>query len=123
MNILLFAVHGSRKSDSNKGVENFFEKVRKNLGKKIDKAFCCYLQFGTPKIEEVLEAELQKGADTVYIFPYFLFRGSHVTEDIPEIKEKFEKKYPEASIKILNTPGEIKGFDQFIAKSLNALVS
>ncbi|MGM0418658.1 MAG: CbiX/SirB N-terminal domain-containing protein [Thermodesulfobacteriota bacterium] len=123
MNILLFAVHGSRKTDSNKEVENFFEKVKKNLDKNIDKAFCCFLQFGSPKIEEVLEDELQKGADTIYIFPYFLFQGSHVTEDIPGIKEKFEKKYPEAFIKILNTPGEIKGFDEFIAESLNSSVS
>jgi sirohydrochlorin cobaltochelatase len=122
MKVLLFAAHGSRKNNSNNEISVFFEKVLNNLGNKIDKGVCCFLQFGTPGIEEALEQEIKKGAKKIYVFPYFLFNGSHVTEDIPFICKKFNEKYPKTEIVILDALADAKGFDFFLSKYLESRI-
>ncbi|MDY0131474.1 MAG: CbiX/SirB N-terminal domain-containing protein [Desulforegulaceae bacterium] len=116
MKVLLFAAHGSRKVNSNLEVSLFFEKVLTGLGNKIDRGICCFLQFGKPGIEEALEEEIKKGGTKIYIFPYFLFNGAHVTEDLPEIQKKFSAKYPKTEIIILNSLADAKDFDLFLSK-------
>jgi sirohydrochlorin ferrochelatase len=115
MKVLLFAAHGSRRNNSNKEISLFFEKVLNNLKDKIDRGVCCFLQFGTPGIEEALEAEFAEGAEKIYIFPYFLFNGSHVTEDIPEICRNYRKKYPDREIILLDALADASGFDVFLS--------
>lgn len=53
------------------------------------------LQFEPPSLEETVEALIGRGAERIVITPYFLFAGRHITEDIPEIIEKFKRQHPE----------------------------
>jgi cobalamin biosynthesis Co2+ chelatase CbiK len=115
MKVLLFAAHGSRKENSNLEIADFYEKVSKNLQGKIDKGLCCFLQFGKPGIEEAIETLIKEGAFEIYIFPYFLFNGSHVKEDLPLIKKNFESKYKGIKIKIFDVLSMAEGFDFFIS--------
>lgn len=118
MKVLLFAAHGSRKENSNLEISVFFEKVADKLKDKIDRSVCCFLQFGTPGIEEAITDQIENGATEIYIFPYFLFNGSHVTVDIPLIQEKFKEKYPGLEIEVLDALADADGFDFFISDYL-----
>lgn len=115
MKVLLFAAHGSRKENSNLEIADFYEKVAKNLQGKIDKGLCCFLQFGKPGIEEAIENLISQGAVEIFIFPYFLFNGSHVKEDLPLIKQTFESKNKAVKIKIFDVLSMAEGFDFFIS--------
>lgn len=115
MKVLLFAAHGSRKESSNLEIADFYKKVVKNLEGKIDRGVCCFLQFGKPGIEEAIESLIVEGASKIYIFPYFLFNGAHVKEDIPLIKKEFISRYPGLKIEIFNILPMASGFDSFIS--------
>lgn len=114
MKTLIFAAHGSRKKESNDEVIIFFQNIINLLDGVFDDFICCFLEFKEPFIEQAVKTAVEKGADEIYIFPYFLFNGTHVTVDIPEIVAKFKDK----NIKVLKSLGSIDGFDGFIAEYL-----
>lgn len=118
MKVFLFAAHGSRREESNQEVDAFFNMMFKNIEDKFDKGICCFLQFGRPLFEETLEEVLSQGGRDIYIFPYFLFNGSHVTVDIPEITKGFMDKNPDVSIKILKALGDLNDFHGFLSNAL-----
>ena len=118
MKVFLFAAHGSRREESNREVENFFKNLFNFIKADFDTGECCFLQFGSPLFEDLLEEVIEKGAKEVFIFPYFLFNGAHVTVDIPEITKNISLKYPDCSVKILKALGDIEGFDSFLSESL-----
>lgn len=53
-----------------------------------------YLQFGEPQLGDAIRECVRDGAKRIIIHPYFLNKGIHVTEDIPEIIEEARKLYP-----------------------------
>lgn len=63
------------------------------------------LQFNHPSLEEAVESLATNGVRRVVIVPYFLFRGRHITEHIPQLMEKLEHTHPEMEFAVANTLG------------------
>lgn len=116
MKVLIFAAHGSRKKESNEEVKLFFERVSGLIGNGFDLIISSFLQFSNPLLEDVLKEVIDNGGKEIYIFPYFLFNGAHVTQDIPELARAYKRDG--VSIKILRSLGDLGGFDDFLAASL-----
>ena len=47
-----------------------------------------------PNIQTGIDACVAKGANRILLFPYFLFAGAHVLEDLPEEMEIAKKRHP-----------------------------
>lgn len=62
--------------------------------------FFAFLQFNSPKPEEVLEECLKEKVKEVYLLPYFLLPGKHVTQDIHEMIAELRKGFPELEIRL-----------------------
>ncbi len=53
-----------------------------------------FLSVGNPKMSQAVEILIKKGVEKIIIMPMFLFTGSHVQVDIPDILELQKKQYP-----------------------------
>ena len=67
------------------------------------------LQFNPPNLEEAVDFLIRRSVRQLVIAPYFLFPGRHVTEDIPQCIEKFERSYPEIKFVVSDN----LGFDEY----------
>ena len=63
------------------------------------------LQFNHPTLEEAVASLAGWGVERIVIVPYFLFTGRHITEDIPELIEKFKRTYPKVQFIAASTLG------------------
>ena len=92
MNGLIITAHGSKKEISNSEVLDLVMSINKDdtLFEEIEPAF---LEFAIPSIENVVETFLEKGIEKVFIYPYFLNSGKHVTFDLPNIVEQLQKTH------------------------------
>lgn len=53
-----------------------------------------YMGHDTPSIDEAIDMSAAEGATRVFLHPYFLSAGVHVTKDIPGIIEGAKKRHP-----------------------------
>ncbi len=102
--------HGSRIQGANKILKNIAEIIKSRYdGNCIEPAF---LEFAEPNINDLLENKIALGCNHIYVIPYFLYSGNHVSRDIPEILEGFRQKYPGVRIEL----GEPIGIDERLAE-------
>ena len=117
MKSLLIVAHGSRRESSNEEVRQLAEKIRSMPDLSVDEVVTAFLELAEPSIPEGLEACIQRGADEVLVFPYFLAAGRHVVEDIPAEVAKVQAKHPETSIHITSHLGSAAGLPELITRT------
>ncbi|ODA43651.1 Sirohydrochlorin cobaltochelatase [Thermodesulfovibrio sp. N1] len=93
MEKIIIVGHGSPKEDANK-LADLTKALAITLKKQPEDIKYAYIKFGSPSIEESIIECIKENAKTIIIHPLFLFSGSHVSYDIPEIIKKFRKNYP-----------------------------
>ena len=62
-----------------------------------------FLSIALPSIEDGVAELAEEGVNLVYLLPYFLHDGKHVTVDIPEVVEKCHRDYPDIRIEMMPT--------------------
>lgn len=100
MNALLLVAHGSRRTESNEEIAALAAQMATRADGRFDIVEYAFLELATPSIPDGIEQCLQNGALSVSVLPYFLARGTHVVEDIPEQVAIKQKQYPDADIHI-----------------------
>ena len=87
--------HGSRKSASNEmlhvAVQNFLVQSEYSI---VEPA---HMELAQPDIATAFRRCVERGADKVVVFPYFLSPGRHWSEDIPRLVEAAAQPFPEVS--------------------------
>ncbi|MCX7856585.1 MAG: precorrin-8X methylmutase [Deltaproteobacteria bacterium] len=119
MEKIILVAHGSRKAESiNMNV--IANSVHRLLHPTCTRSCVkfAFLQFTRPDLSSTIEECIIEGAKTIIIHPFFLSFGRHVTEDIPEIVETFEKKFPQ--IKFLIT--QPIGTHEYVLKAIWARI-
>ncbi len=102
--------HGSRRSEANNILKSIAKIIRSKLLKEnVEYAF---LELAEPNIKDVLEKCIDSGSSLIYVIPYFLYSGNHVSRDIPDILNEYSVKYPHITIKI----GGYLGIDERLAE-------
>lgn len=84
--------HGSRRAESNellKEVVALFERVS---GMPIVEP--AHMELAEPSIAAAFAKCLERGAETIVIFPYFLSPGRHWTQDIPRLAAEAAANHP-----------------------------
>ncbi len=102
--------HGSRRSEANDILKGITEIIKTKLdGKNVEYA---YLEHAEPNIRDIIEKLAMDNFEIIYVMPYFLYSGNHVSRDIPKILNDYKEKYPKINIKL----GDHIGIDERMAQ-------
>lgn len=65
-----------------------------------------FLEFGEPRLPEVVEACVEEGSRRVLVLPMFLGRGRHVDRDLPVLGEEIRARHRDLELELLPPVGE-----------------
>ena len=90
---ILLIGHGSRVPEANNALHAVAAMVREQSG--YDIVEVCFREQHAPNIQKGIDACVARGATRLLFYPYFLFSGAHVLEDLPEEMEEAARRYPD----------------------------
>jgi len=98
---ILLMGHGSRVAEANGALHAIAGMVRGCTGFEIVEV--AFREQHQPNIQKGIDACVAAGAERILLYPYFLFAGAHVLEDLPEEMEEATRRYPQLEM-ILGEP-------------------
>jgi len=116
VNALLLVAHGSRRAESNEEIAALAGRLATRAAGRFDIVKYAFLELASPSIPDGIEQCLQNGAHSVSVLPYFLARGTHVVEDIPEQVAIKQKQYPDTDIHITPYLGTVDELPDVLLK-------
>lgn len=126
MRSLLVVAHGSRRQAANDEVEALTKVICQQLVSNnplgITRVSTAFLELAEPSIEQGIDALLTEGSQDIWLMPYFLTNGRHVSVDIPEIVESFQMNLPKdkpATIRILPYLGQYSAMAQTLIQAMS----
>lgn len=100
---VLLLGHGSKRKEANETLNQVAEAVRVKGG--FARVLPAFLQLENPDFQEGIDILVKEGYRDILAMPYFLYMGLHVTQDLPNEKEKALKKHPGISISFADNLG------------------
>ena len=116
MKCLLIIAHGSRREASNDEVRNLSRIIEEKAGTNFDIVDTAFLELAEPSIPDGIHSCIEKGANEIYILPYFLSAGRHVAEDIPNELSEVEGSYPDVHIHLMPYLGSLESIPGIIVE-------
>ncbi|MDP6524807.1 MAG: precorrin-8X methylmutase [Kiritimatiellia bacterium] len=98
---VLLVSHGSPRKEANAGFASMVENISSRTSGLIIKP--TFFSLVRPSIEDRVAEFAAEGVSRIYLLPYFLYNGKHITVDIPEVLETCRNDHPEISIEMLPT--------------------
>lgn len=89
---VLMMAHGSRIPDANKAVDDIAAMVKQMTDFEIVEV--SFREQHQPNIQKGIDACVAQGAERILLYPYFLYMGAHVIEDLPAELEEAKTRYP-----------------------------
>ncbi|MFT5893565.1 MAG: sirohydrochlorin ferrochelatase [bacterium] len=105
MKAILLVAHGSRRAESNAEIARLTERLATKAKSRFDIVEYAFLELCDPLIPNGIQTCVEKGATSVSVVPYFLARGAHVADDIPEQVAIKQVEYPNMDIHITDYLG------------------
>lgn len=68
--------------------------------------YVAFLQFGEPKLDEVIEKAINGGASRIVVLPHFLAAGGHILKDLPQTIDSFKSRFPDVEFDVAPPLGE-----------------
>ncbi|HBO84933.1 MAG TPA: hypothetical protein DD641_08195 [Deltaproteobacteria bacterium] len=96
MTAVLILGHGSPVRDANKVLFQIAETVK--IKGNYDIVQPAFLQFEHPNFSEAVDILVDKGVKKIFVQPYFLYMGAHVTKDLPFEIGTAKNKYSDIDI-------------------------
>jgi len=88
---ILLIGHGSRIAEANQALHAIAEMVRaQNTARIVEVAF---REQHAPNIQLGIDRCVEQGAKRVLLYPYFLFSGAHVLEDLPAEMDEARQRH------------------------------
>jgi len=101
---ILLMGHGSRIPEANDALYSIAAMVGAETGCEIVEV--AFREQHAPNIQDGIDACVTRGASRVLLYPYFLFAGAHVLEDLPAEMARAKERYPGLEM-ILGRPLEV----------------
>ena len=89
---VLLIAHGSRRATANDDLRQLADFLRQRFSDHIVEI--AYLELTEPTIPQAAATCVQRGAARVFLLPYFLSAGTHVTEDLQRFQTDFTAQWP-----------------------------
>jgi sirohydrochlorin ferrochelatase len=88
---LIIVDHGSKLEAANRMLELLARQVQRLT---TDTVYFAHMELADPSLDQAFDAAVADGADTLFIFPYFLAPGRHSREDIPRMAAQAAARHP-----------------------------
>jgi len=95
--------HGSRIATANQAVEKIKNSMVQVTGLRVESAF---LQLAKPTVAEAAAMLIKEGCKKLILLPYFLYKGQHVSSDLPQIVATLNQKWPFVEFQLAPPVGE-----------------
>jgi len=95
--------HGSKAPQALELLKKYGEMVKSQSS--YDIVEIASLQFNKPDLPEAINQAAGAGADKIIVVPFFLYKGIHMQEDIPEVLSREKEKYEGLEIILANHLG------------------
>lgn len=105
MKSLLLVAHGSRRAEANQEIAELSRRLADKADHGIDLVEHAFLEMAEPSIPDGIQSCIEKGATSVRVIPYFLAKGTHVVDDIPEQVAIKQRDHPDVDIRIVDYLG------------------
>lgn len=112
MNALLIVAHGSRSPDTEIDISLLVKGI-KDISNDFEMVEHAYLELASPKIIDSIESLISKQAQSITVLPYFLSRGNHVNNDVPNIIKQAQDNHPNIDIQLLSHIGASSEMAEF----------
>ncbi len=89
---ILLMGHGSRIPEANDALYAIAAMVRTGTGFEIVEV--SFREMHAPNIQSGIDRCVAQGAERILLYPYFLFAGAHVLEDLPAEMSAAAERYP-----------------------------
>ncbi len=100
---VIVLAHGSKRTSANDGLVEVVQMLRRM--KRWGAVAPAFLQFAGPSLSEVAAELAGAGCSRIVVVPLLLFRGQHVTGDIPEELEVVKKRHESVTFVYANNIG------------------
>jgi len=117
MSGLIIIAHGSKKDVSNEEFKSLVEEIKTKDGEfeQIDAAF---LEFAQPTVFDGVQNQIEKNINIIYLYPYFLNSGKHVSIDLPTILTTLQNEYRDTKFVLLNHFGRSNSISDIIVNDI-----
>ncbi len=95
---VLLIAHGSRRQEANQDLVEIASLLRDRREYPIIEP--SYLELADPTIPEGARLCVEQGATEVFMLPYFLSAGAHVTSDLEDFRQELSSSYPGVTFKV-----------------------
>ena len=113
---LLFLAHGSKVAETHETLQQYIEALSSRSN--YDHVIGAYLQMMDPNLHEAIEDLVNKGVETIDVFPFFLFKGNHMLMNIPVEIESAQNNHPGLSIRYVDCIGYDDALVELIIRRL-----
>lgn len=93
---VLMMAHGSRVADANNAVNEIAALVKQMTDFEIVEV--AFREQHQPNIQRGVDACVAQGAERILLYPYFLYMGAHVIEDLPEELAEAKRRHPQVEM-------------------------
>jgi len=114
---ILLMGHGSRVASANGALHTIAEMVMEETG--FDIVEVAFREQHQPNIQKGIDACVARGAERVLLYPYFLFAGAHVLEDLPEEMEEAAKRYPDLKMTLGEPLGAHRKLGEIVCERID----
>lgn len=119
MNSIIIIAHGSKKETSNNEVLEIVNQI-KNSKTNYALIQAAFLEFASPSIEDSVKNSIDKNILNIFIYPYFLNSGKHVSIDLPDIIKELEEENPTIEFELLEHFGKSNRISDIILDDISS---
>ncbi len=113
---ILIISHGSPRAETNQGFQALVARVASRLqGPEIAPAFFSIVR---PDIPDQVLAMASRGVRRIFLMPYFLYSGQHVTVDIPALMDECRRRAPQVALELLATLEDDPALEDLVVERL-----
>lgn len=100
---LLVIGHGSRSAHAVTEFEAVVNMVREKASHA--QVAGAHMELASPDVPSTVSDMVAKGVTNITVVPYFLYMGNHIKQDIPEILDVEQLKYPHVAFQLAKPIG------------------
>jgi len=98
---VLLVSHGSPREEANSGFRRMVENIASRTSGPIVRP--TFFSLTKPSIDDSVTELADQGVEVIYLLPYFLGNGKHISVDIPKAVEACQKDHPDVRIEMMPT--------------------